>query len=135
MTRKPAAKLVVTMFALVALALIPAGLAAKGGNSDNPNRGGGNGGGGTPSATLESSCNPSCTAGTYGSFWGSGYDGSQGAAQLYVSGAWTAIPVNADGTVSFTWYMLATGPYDFRVYQNGNGRKMVLKAQLTVTAQ
>jgi hypothetical protein len=132
--------LLVLSLAVLALALVPAGgLAAKGGNSDNPNRGGANGngnGGGTPSATLDSSCIPTCAAGSYASFWGSGYDGSQGLAQLYVSGAWTAIPVAADGTVSFSWYMSATGPYDFRVYQHGNGKhKMVLMAQLSVTAE
>ena len=113
---------------VLVLALAPAALGGKGGNGGRPN------GGATTAATLLSSCNP-CVAGTYATLSGSGYDGSQGAAQVYVSGAWTAIPVASDGTVSFSWYMLATGPYDFRIYQKGNGQKMVLKAQLTVTAQ
>jgi hypothetical protein len=127
-------RLVVLAAFVLALVLVPAAIAAKGGNGSSQ-RGGQGGSGSTSSATLNSSCNPSCAAGSYASFWGSGYDGSQGAAQLYVSGAWTAIPVAADGTVSFTWYMSATGPYDFKVFQKGNGQKLVLKAQLTVTAQ
>jgi hypothetical protein len=125
---------VVVAACALALVVAPAALSGKGGNGSSQ-RGGQGGGGSTSSATLNSSCNPSCAAGSYASFWGSGYDGTQGAAQLYVSGAWTAIPVAADGTVSFTWYMSAVGPYDFKVFQKGNGNKMVLKAQLTVTAQ
>ena len=124
---------VVVLVGLV-LVLAPVAFAARGGDGANHGNGPGGSGGSTSSATLGSSCDP-CTAGTYATLSGSGYDGSQGAAQLYVSGAWTAIPVAADGTVSFNWYMLATGPYDFRIYQKGNGNKMVLKAQLTVTAQ
>lgn len=47
MTRKPAALLLVLSLAVLALVLIPAaGIAAKGGNSENPSRGGGKGGGG-----------------------------------------------------------------------------------------
>jgi hypothetical protein len=117
----------------LALVVAPAALSDRGGNGGNPHNGGG-GGGSTSSATLDSSCNP-CIAGTYATLYGDGYDASQGAAQVYVSGAWTAIAVAADGTISFSWYMLATGPYDFRIYQKGNGQKMVQKAQLTVTAE
>jgi hypothetical protein len=126
-TKKSATLALATTAALLALAVVPTTFAAKGGQA-------GRGPGSTPSATLETSCNPSCPAGSYATFWGEGYDGSQGAAQLYVSGTWTGIAVNADGTVSFTWYMSAQGTYDFRVYQRSNGRKMVLKAQLAVTA-
>ena len=128
MNRRSICRTAASVTVVLVLVLVPAALAGKGGNGGRP------GGGASTTATLVASCGP-CVAGSYASFSGSGYDGSQGAAQLYVSGAWTAIPVAADGTVSFTWYMLATGPYDFRVYQRGKGQKLALKAQLTVTAQ
>ena len=132
---KTSIRTAVSILFVVMLVLVPAGIAAKGGNSgDRGNGGGGGGGASSSSANLSSSCDP-CVAGTYATLSGSGYDGSQGAAQVYVSGAWTAIAVAADGTISFRWYMLATGPYDFRIYQKGNGQKLELKAQLTVTAQ
>jgi hypothetical protein len=126
----------VTPFAVIAalvlvLALVPAALAGRGGRGGG---GGGTPGGGTPSATLYSSCNP-CAAGTIASFWGSGYDGSLGSAQLSVGGTWAAVPVASDGTVAFAWNLSAAGTYDVKLYQAGNGRKMVLKGQLTVVAQ
>ena len=111
------------------LALVPVAFAAKPSAA-----GGGKPSGGTASATLYSSCNP-CSSGTVASFWGSGYDGSKGIAQLYVSGMWAAVPVAADGTVSFGWYLSAVGTYELKLYQSGNGGKSVLKGQLTVTAQ
>jgi len=107
------------------LTLVPVAFAA---------RGGGNSAGDAPSATLYSSCNP-CTVGTVASFWGSGYDGSKGTAQLSVSGMWAAVPVASDGTVSFGWNLSAPGTYAFKLYQSGNGRKTVLKGQLTIVAQ
>ncbi len=114
---------------LLVLVLVPAGFAAKGGNG-----GGGKPGAAGPTATLYSSCNP-CTAGTVASFWGSGFDGSQGTAQLSVSGTWAAVPVAADGSVAFSWYLSAAGTYDLKLYQSGNGRKSILKGALTVVAQ
>jgi len=112
---------------LAGLVLVPAGLAARGGKGKP-------GGGATPTATLYSSCNP-CTAGTLASFWGSGYDGSQGRATLYVSGTWSAVPVAPDGTVSFAWNLRAVGTYEFKLYQTGNGGKLVLKSRLAVVSQ
>jgi hypothetical protein len=129
--------LLVLSLAVLALALVPAGgLAAKGGNSDNPNRGGGNGngGGGTSSATLVPSCNP-CVAGAMVYFSGSGYDPSQGVAQLDVAGAFTSTAVYADGTISFDWpYFGSAGTYDVKAYQRKGGR-VVLKAQVTVVVE
>ena len=113
------------MAAVAALCLVPVGAASAARGGPSP----------SATATLYSSCDP-CTVGSVASLWGSGYDGSQGAAQLYVSGAAAAIPVNADGTVSFGWYMSAPGSYDFRIYQKGNGKnKLVMKGQLTVAAE
>ena len=111
------------------LMLVPAAFAGK------PTAGGGGkpSGGGT-TATLSASCNP-CAVGDVANFWGSGYDGSKGTAQLYVSGMWAAVPVAADGTVSFGWYLSAPGTYDLRLYQSGNGGKTVLKSQLVITAR
>jgi hypothetical protein len=115
---------------VVALALVPAGFAAKGG--------GGQGGDSTTTATLVSDCNP-CAAGTIAHFTGSGYDPWQGA-QIYFTNAagsttGAAVPVAADGTVSFGWNMSPAGTYEVRAMQWGKGRKLVLKATTTVTAQ
>jgi len=107
------------------LTLVPVAFAA---------RSGGKPAGTASSATLYSSCNP-CSVGTVASFWGSGYDGSKGTAQLSVSGMWAAVPVASDGTVSFGWNLSAPGTYAFKLYQSGNGRKTILKGQLTVVAQ
>ena len=112
---------------VLALVLVPAAIAAKGGNGGRP-------GGGGSTATLYASCNP-CAAGSVASFWGSGYNGSLGTAQLSVSGTWAGIPVAADGTVSFSWYLAASGTYELKIYQSGTGRKTALKGQLIVVAQ
>jgi hypothetical protein len=86
-------------------------------------------------ATLIPDCNP-CDVGTVVHFTGSGYDGSQGAAQLYTGGGWAGIPVNADGTVAFAWNLSAVATYDFKVYQNGKGKhKLVLMAEALVVSQ
>ncbi|SRR5258705_9878808 len=96
---------------------------------------GGSGTGATLSATLIPDCNP-CAVGTVVHFTGSGYDGSQGAAQLYTGGGWAGIPVNADGTVAFAWNLSAVASYDFKVYQHGSGKnKMVLKSEAIVVSQ
>lgn len=115
---------------VLALALVPAGLAAKGGGKP--------GGGSTTTATLASDCNP-CAAGTIAHFRGSGYDSRQGA-QIYFKSATgsttgAAVPVAADGTVSFGWNMSPAGTYEVRAMQWGKGGKLVLKATTTVTAQ
>jgi hypothetical protein len=128
--RKSAAVFVV--LPLLVLALVPAGLAAKGGNAGTNGNGGG-GPGATPSATLYSSCNP-CAVGTMVTFSGSGYDGSQprGMAQIRDSAGgttWIGINVASDGTTSFELYMSPAGTYDVKVLQDQH-RKMVLKAEL-----
>jgi hypothetical protein len=116
----------IALFAIVAvLATVPAASAGKPGTTS------------TASATLVPDCNP-CAAGTVVHFSGSGYDGSQASAQVYfksVDGTTTgaAIPVNADGTIWFGWYLVGTR--DVQVYQRGGGHKWVLKAETIVTVQ
>lgn len=101
-------------------------LAARGGNGAKP-------GGGT--ATIVPSCNP-CAAGTVVSFAGSGYDGSQGKATLDISGAITSTAVYGDGTLAFDWpYFGNPGTYTVKVYQDGRGHRLVLKAEVTVLVE
>jgi len=89
----------------------------------------------TTTATLVPSCNP-CAAGTVVHFSGSGYDASQGKAQLDVAGAVTLTMVYPDGTISFDWpYFSIPGSYTVKTYQQDRGGKLVLKAQTTVTVQ
>jgi hypothetical protein len=112
--------LIATFVALV-LAVVP-GAMAKG----KP--------GATPTATLFASCNP-CAVGSTAHFWGSGYDPGQGA-QLWITyGFGSAVPVAPDGSVSFDWYMNGPGMYDVRLYQVGNGNKLVLKGEVITYAQ
>ena len=134
MTRKtPAARIALTA-SLVALALaaVPVAFAGKGGP------GGGSGGNGTTtSAKIAPSCNP-CAAATVVQFTGSGFNGSQASAQVYFKSAdgtttGAAIPVNPDGTISFSWFV--TGTRDVTVYQQGGGHKWVLKAETMVYVQ
>jgi len=114
--------LIATLVALL-LAVAPAAQAGKG----KP------GGGGAATATLFASCNP-CAVGSTAHFWGSGYDSNQGA-QLYITNGFvSAVPVSADGSVSFDWYMSGAGTYDVRLYQFGKGNKLVLKGEVITYA-
>ncbi len=131
MTRKTPAVRIALLAAIAALvlALVPVASAGKGGGKGKP------GGGSSSSATLYSSCNP-CAAGTVVSFWGSGYDASQGKALLNIQGGTTSTAVYPDGTIAFDWpYFRVPGSYDVKAYQWGNGGKLVLKAQVTVLVQ
>ena len=97
---------------------------------------GGNGGGrnSTPPATLAAECDP-CQMGVV-RFSGAGYDAEQAAAQLWVSGAGSAVPVFEDGSVSFGWYFSVPATYELRLYQKGNGRhKLVLMSTTFVTIE
>jgi hypothetical protein len=113
----------------LSLALVPAALAGKG----KPG-----GGGSSTTATLASDCHP-CAADTIAHFWGSGYDPSQGVQLRIVASDGTitgaAVPVAADGSVSFGLYMSPAGTYNVQAYQFANGGKLVLKASTSVTAQ
>lgn len=125
MTRKATVLRIALFAVLAAFVLVPAAAAGR------------PGGGSTASATLVPECNP-CAAGTVVHFTGSGYDGSQASAQVYFKSAdgtttGAAIPVNADGTIWFGWYLVGTR--DVTVYQRGGGHKWVLKAATTVTVQ
>lgn len=107
------------------LVVVPAAQASKG--RPGP-------GGGSPPATLYASCNP-CAVGSTAHFWGSGYDPNQGA-QLWITyGFGSAVPVAADGSVSFDWYMSAAGTYDVRLYQSGKGGKLILKGEVITYAK
>lgn len=128
---------IVTALAVAGVLFGPANLAyaGKGGN------GGGTGakGGGkqeSPSATLQSSCDSSpCLSGEVVYFSGEGYDSAQGQALLQIgAGIWSGVPVDADGTVDFTWnYFQLPGEYSVQLYQNGKGQKLELKAEVTVS--
>ncbi|HET7677275.1 MAG TPA: hypothetical protein VFK38_05425 [Candidatus Limnocylindrales bacterium] len=94
-----------------------------------------NGGRSSVSATVVPSCNP-CAAGTVVQFTGSGYDASQGKAVLDISGAITSTAVYADGTINFDWpYFGQPGSYVVKVFQDGRGHKLVLKAETTVAVE
>lgn len=111
-----------------ALALVPTAFAGGGGHKP------GGGGTTTPTATLYASCNP-CAVGSIAEFWGSGYTTLQNAQVWITSGFQTTVPVASDGTVHFGWYMSAPGTYDVRLYQQGNGGKLVLKGEVVTYAQ
>lgn len=119
---------------VLAFVLVPTALAGKGGN------GNGNGYGNSTStgATLLSDCNP-CALGTTAHFTGSGFDGSQASAMLSFTTADATIsamvPVNPDGTVSFSWAMSYAGTRDFCIYQRANSGKWELKADAIITVQ
>ena len=67
-------------------------------------------------------------------FTGAGYNAGQARALVYFGAAFGAVPVYADGTVAFDWpYLSAPGELVVKVYQEGKGHKMVVKAQLTLT--
>jgi len=132
------------ILAALALAVAAPAVADKGGtpngggnSGEHGNKGGGNGnggGGGKESATLVPSCNP-CAAGDVVHFSGSGYDASQGVAQLDVAGAFTSTAVYADGSISFDWpYFGVAGSYEVKTYQRQGGR-LVLRAQVTVAVE
>jgi hypothetical protein len=122
--RLPAGLALVAATAALSLSMAPAALAARGGGHTSA----------TPTASLVSSCDP-CSAGTVVQFTGAGYNGSQPSAQLNFNGDWAAIPVNADGTISFGWNVTATGSYTVKVYQYGKGGKLALMGETTFVVQ
>lgn len=116
----------------VTMALVPVALADKGGGGHSGTGGSGHKGGGS-SATLSVDCNP-CALDRYAHFTGSGFDGSllRGMVAVTSGGSttWAGIPVNADGTTSFDWYMSPTGTYDVKVFQQVH-KKLVLETELS----
>ena len=110
---------------LMALAAVPAAAAGNGnGNGLKRNS--------SPAATLHASCNP-CAAGDVVTFWGEGYDASQGKVILDMNGAYTSAAVYADGSINFDWHFFQQ-PYTYTVdvWQNRNKKHLELKATMTV---
>ena len=116
--------IVILVFGLLAVPV----LGARGGGGNKP-------GGGGSAATIVPSCNP-CVAGSVVTFTGSGYEAYQQLAQLDISGAITSTAVYADGTLAFDWpYFGNPGTYTVKVYQDGRGHRLVLKAEVTVLVE
>ena len=90
-----------------------------------------------PGTTLVSSCDETnCVVGEPAYFWGDGYDASQAQALLHIAGGYSVVAVASDGSVDFSFdYFQIPGDYSVQLYQNGKGRKLELKSELTVTVE
>lgn len=123
---------------IASLALLPMELAyaAKGGNGHANGQNGGTKNA-TSSATLTSSCDYSdCFAGVTVDFAAEGLDGSQLTVMIDLGNdRWGGTGVREDGTTEFHYAYKNPGMYTVRLYQDGKGNKLELKAELVVDIQ
>ncbi|HXF97486.1 MAG TPA: hypothetical protein VNJ46_02615 [Gaiellaceae bacterium] len=121
MRGKVATIVAVSALALVALVLVPASIAGRGGNGTSS----------ATEATLSISPNPVAAWGAQ--YWGSGcgYVVGTQVNVLVNKGTFFPAAVDANGCISFTWYTGAPGTYLVETYQRLKGRKQTLMASTT----